>query len=33
VQRPSTLYLDVGTDSVVKVSGEVIEVGQGSFEV
>jgi trans-2,3-dihydro-3-hydroxyanthranilate isomerase len=33
VQRPSTLYLDVGKDSVVKVSGEVIEVGQGSFEV
>ncbi len=33
VQRPSTLYLDVSADSVVKVSGEVIEVGQGSFEV
>jgi trans-2,3-dihydro-3-hydroxyanthranilate isomerase len=33
VNRPSTLYLNVNADSQVTVSGEVIEVGQGSFEV
>jgi PhzF family phenazine biosynthesis protein len=30
VQRPSTLYLEVGADRVIRVSGEVIEIGRGS---
>jgi len=33
VQRPSTLYLEVGTDRQVRVSGEVMEVGEGTFEL
>ena len=33
VQRPSTLYLDVSAERRVTVSGEVMDVGRGVFEV
>jgi trans-2,3-dihydro-3-hydroxyanthranilate isomerase len=33
VKRPSTLHLQISAERQVTVSGEVIEVGQGSFEV
>ena len=33
VSRPSTLHLEISADRQVSVSGEVIDVGQGSFDV
>jgi PhzF family phenazine biosynthesis protein len=33
VQRPSSLYLDVGADRSIRVSGEVVQIGRGSVEL
>jgi predicted PhzF superfamily epimerase YddE/YHI9 len=32
-KRPSALYLNIDAQRQVTVSGDVVEVGQGSFEV